>query len=60
MLLVVGAGVLAGAIGAVLTVLAEHSRIAFGSYTLFGNGALIVPGLFAPYAIFAGWTIPWT
>jgi hypothetical protein len=55
-LLVVGAGLLAGAIGAVLTVLAEHSQIAFGSYSLFGNGALIVPGLVAPYAIFAGWT----
>jgi hypothetical protein len=54
--LAIAAGFLAGSFGAILTVLAEHSRIAFGSYALFGNGALIVPSLFAPYALFAGWT----
>jgi hypothetical protein len=54
--LAVAAGLLAGTLGAILTVLAEHSHIEFGSYALFGNGALIVPSLFAPYAIFAGWT----
>jgi len=54
--LVIAAGLLAGTLGAVLTVLAEHSRIALGGYTLFGNGAFIVPSLFIPYAIFAGWT----
>ena len=56
MILVAVAGLLAGTLGAILTVLAEHSQIGFGNYTLFGNGALIVPGLFAPYTIFAGWT----
>jgi hypothetical protein len=54
--LVIAAGFLAGTLGAVLAVLAEHSGIAFGSYALFGNGALIVPSLYAPYALFAGWT----
>jgi len=56
MLAVIAAGLLAGTLGAVLTVVAERSRIAFDSYALFGNGALIVPSLYAPYAIFAGWT----
>jgi hypothetical protein len=46
----------AGAIIAVLTVLVEHSRIAFGAYALYGNGALIVPSLLAPYALYPGWT----
>jgi hypothetical protein len=39
----------------VLFVLVEHSRIAFNSYALFGNGALIVPALLAPYALYPGW-----
>lgn len=45
----------AGAAIAVLTVLAEHYG-PNGSYALFGNGALIVPSLLAPFAIFLGWT----
>ena len=36
-------------------VLIEHSQIAFNSYALFGNGALIVPALLAPFAIYPGW-----
>lgn len=50
------AGFLAGAIIAVLTVLAEHYGPTFGRYALLGNGALIVPALLVPYAIFLGWT----
>ena len=48
----------AGAVVAVLAVLAEHSNIAFGSYSLSGNGALIVPAVLAPYALF--WCWAWT
>lgn len=51
----IGAGYLAGLIVAVLTVAAEHSRIAFGSYALYGNGALIVPAILAPFALYPGW-----
>lgn len=46
----------AGAAIAVLTVLAEHYGPTFGGYALLGNGALIVPALLAPLAIFLGWT----
>lgn len=46
----------AGAGIAVLTVVAEHYGPAFGGYALFGNGALVVPALLAPFAIFLGWT----
>ena len=46
----------AGAVIAVLTVLAEHYGPTFGRYALLGNGALIVPALLAPFAIFLGWT----
>ena len=55
MILYVLAGFLAGTLVAVLTVLAEHSRLAFNSYALFGNGALIVPALLAPFALYPGW-----
>ena len=48
-------GFLSGALIAVAMVLIEHSRIAFNSYALFGNGALIVPALLAPFAIYPGW-----
>jgi hypothetical protein len=54
--LIFAAGLVAGGIVATLTVLVEHSRIAFGSYALYGNGALIVPGLLAPFALYPGWT----
>jgi hypothetical protein len=49
--IIIAAGLVAGAFIAVLTVGLEHSRIAFGAYALYGNGALIVPGLLAPYAL---------
>jgi hypothetical protein len=49
------AGYLAGLIVAVLTIGAENSRIAFGGYALSGNGALIVPAILSPYALYPGW-----
>lgn len=55
MLIVALGGLLAGTLIAILTVLVEHSRIAFNSYALFGNGALIVPALLAPFALYPGW-----
>lgn len=55
MILVVLAGFLAGTLIAALTLLAEHSRLAVNSYALFGNGALIVPALFAPFSLYPGW-----
>lgn len=55
MLIVALGGLLAGTLIAILMVLLEHSRIAFNSYALFGNGALIVPALLAPFAIYPGW-----
>ena len=50
-------GFLAGTLIAILMVLIEHSQIAFNSYALFGNGALIVPALLAPFAIYPGWVV---
>ena len=44
---IAAAGFDAGALIAVVTVLAEHSRIGVGSYALFGSGAIIVPALLA-------------
>ena len=49
-------GFVAGAAISVFAVLAEHYGPTFGRYALVGNGALIVPALFAPFAIFLGWT----
>jgi hypothetical protein len=49
-------GYLAGVIVAALAVGAEHSRIALGSYALYGNGALIVPAILAPFALYPGWS----
>src|SRR5438105_5590682 len=54
----VALGFAAGTIIAIVTVLAEHYGPSFGRYALLGNGALIVPALLAPFAIFAGWI--WT
>jgi hypothetical protein len=51
----IAAGYLAGLIVAVLTVSAEHSNIAFGGYTLSGNGAIIVLAVLAPFALYPGW-----
>lgn len=50
------AGLAAGTLIAVLAVLAEHSDIALGAYALSGNGALIVPAILAPWALYWGWT----
>ena len=55
MTLFVLAGFGAGTLIAVLALLAEHSRLAFNSYALFGNGALIVPALLAPFSLYPGW-----
>lgn len=55
MLFVALGGLLTGTVIAVLMVLLEHSRIAFNSYSLYGNGALIVPALLAPFALYPGW-----
>ena len=49
------AGYLAGLVIAILAFAAENSRIAFGSYALYGNGALIVPAILAPFALYPGW-----
>lgn len=54
--LAISAGYVAGSIVAVLAIAAENSRIAFGSYALYGNGALIVPAILAPFALYPGWT----
>lgn len=53
--LAIAAGYLAGIIVALLTITAEHSRIAFGSYALSGNGAIIVLAILAPFALYPGW-----
>jgi hypothetical protein len=53
--LAIAAGYLAGLVVAVLTVAAENSRIAFGSYALYGNGAIIVPAILAPFTLYPGW-----
>ena len=53
--LAIVAGYVAGVIVALLTVTAEHSRIAFGSYALSGNGAIIVLAILAPFALYPGW-----
>jgi hypothetical protein len=48
-------GYIAGLGISILAVAAENSRIAFGSYALYGNGALIVPAILAPFALYPGW-----
>lgn len=53
--LAIVAGYIAGVIVAFLTVTAEHSTIAFGSYALSGNGAIIVLAILAPFALYPGW-----
>src|SRR3954465_10932364 len=56
MAIAVGAGLAAGFVISLLTVLVEHSRIAVNSYSLYGNGALIIPAILAPFALYPGWT----
>lgn len=53
--LAIVAGYFAGVIVALLTVTAEHSRIALGSYALYGNGSIIVLVVLAPFALYPGW-----
>ena len=53
--LAIVAGYIAGLIVALLTVTAEHSRIALGSYALYGNGSIIVLVILAPFALYPGW-----
>ena len=49
-------GFAAGSLIAILTVLAEHYAPNTVGYTLYGNGALILPGVLAPWALYWGWT----
>lgn len=49
------AGYFAGLIVTGLTFAAENSRIEIGSYALSGNGALIVPVILGPFALYPGW-----
>lgn len=53
--LAIVAGYFAGVIVALLTITAEHSRIALGSYALSGNGSIIVLVVLAPFALYPGW-----
>jgi hypothetical protein len=48
-----------GAVGLVIFILTQilsETRIAFGPWALYGNGALAVPFIGFPLAIYAGWT----
>lgn len=56
MVAAVVAGFLAGTAISILTVIVEHSRIGAGEYALYGNGAIIIPALLAPWAVYWGWT----
>jgi hypothetical protein len=49
------AGFVAGVIVNLITYAFEHSRIAFGSYALYGNGAIIVLIILTPFALYPGW-----
>src|SRR5207247_2336618 len=49
-------GLLGGVAIALATVLIEHSRIEFGRYALYGNGAFAVPAVGVPLALYSGWT----
>ena len=49
-------GLLDGVAITLATVLIEHSRIAFGQYALYGNGAFAVPAVVVPLALYAGWS----
>src|SRR5919201_157717 len=56
MVRIVAFGFAAGALIAIVTALVEHSRVGFDSYALYGNGAIILPALLAPWAAYWGWT----
>lgn len=53
--LAIVAGYFAGLVVAMLSIAAAHSQIEVRSYALSGNGALIVPVILAPYALYPGW-----
>jgi len=53
--LAIAAGYIAGLVIIGLTSAVENSRIAFGNFALYGNGALIVPFILAPVALYPGW-----
>ena len=56
LVLAVVTGYLAGTLISVAAVLLEHSTIGFGEYVLYGNGALVVPAIVVPWALYWGWT----
>ena len=53
--LAIFAGFVAGVVVTLITYAFEHSRIAFGNYALYGNGAIIVMVILAPFALYPGW-----
>ena len=53
--LAIFAGFVAGVVVDLITYAFEHSRIAFGNYALYGNGAIIVLIILAPFALYPGW-----
>jgi hypothetical protein len=53
--LAISAGFVAGVMVNLITYAFEHSRIAFGDYALYGNGAIIVLIILAPFALYPGW-----
>lgn len=52
-----GGGIGAGIAIGIAMRLVETSRIAFGPYALYGNGALVVPALLGPLGLFVGWAL---
>jgi hypothetical protein len=53
-----GLAILLGAAIGVVARVAEVSQLAFGPYALSGNGALAVPAILAPVALYIGWIRP--
>ena len=53
--LAISAGFVAGVVVNLITYAFEHSRIAFGNYALYGNGAIMVLIILAPFALYPGW-----
>jgi hypothetical protein len=53
--LAIFAGFVAGVVVNLITYAFEHSRIAFGNYALYGNGAIIVLIILTPFALYPGW-----
>ena len=53
--LAIFAGFVAGVVVCLITYAFEHSRIAFGNYALYGNGAVVVLMILTPFALYPGW-----